>query len=241
MLRCKLRKQILPKLQQALQGCLPDSPGRSEYPPIALVYVPGKARLDYLWFEVIEREGGKTYHEYRAMRLMHLASIPLNARGDQGALAEMRTVVLRPVQRQSGYRLSGRRHLPPGTAWASSSAMGRSAGETRADMPRPQAIHGAASLERGHGSRLSAGAGFPPAGPWMFPEWISKRPDADAVQRADDRHPDPRRTPAVRSDLIPARSPVGNTASRNSPCQQNAAGHARHGASSKRISRCRCS
>ena len=38
-------------------------------------------------------EGGKDYHEYRAIHLMHLASIPLNVRSDQGSLAKMRTVL----------------------------------------------------------------------------------------------------------------------------------------------------
>jgi len=75
---------VLPRLQQAFRGARLDVPDDLDVSANGLVYAPGKPQLDYLWFEVTEREGGKTYHEYRAMRMMHLASIPLNARGDQG-------------------------------------------------------------------------------------------------------------------------------------------------------------
>ena len=40
--------------------------------------------LDYLLFQVTEREGGKEYAGYRAVRLMQLRYISLEARRDAG-------------------------------------------------------------------------------------------------------------------------------------------------------------
>ncbi len=50
-------------------------------------------RLKYLWFRVNEREGGRSYLEYRVVRLMQLRLIPLDVRADPGVLARMRTVL----------------------------------------------------------------------------------------------------------------------------------------------------
>ena len=49
--------------------------------------------LDYLLFQVIEREGGKEYIGYRAVRLLQLRYISLEARRDAGLLQKMRTVL----------------------------------------------------------------------------------------------------------------------------------------------------
>jgi hypothetical protein len=49
--------------------------------------------LDYLLFQVIEREGGKEYVGYRAVRLLQLRYISLEARRDAGLLQKMRTVL----------------------------------------------------------------------------------------------------------------------------------------------------
>jgi hypothetical protein len=84
---------LLPYLQQGFRGASLDIPNDLEVQANSLVYIPGKDELDYMSFQVTEHEGGKDYHEYRAIRLMHLASIPLNVRSDPGALAKMRTVL----------------------------------------------------------------------------------------------------------------------------------------------------
>jgi hypothetical protein len=49
--------------------------------------------LDYLLFQVTEREGGKEYAGYRAVRLLQLRYISLEARRDAGLLQKMRTVL----------------------------------------------------------------------------------------------------------------------------------------------------
>jgi len=86
-------EEYLPFLEQALRDASLDTPDDLDITANGLAYVPGKDELDYLWFQVTEREGGQTYHEYRAIQLLHLAAIPLNVRSDQGSLAKMRTVL----------------------------------------------------------------------------------------------------------------------------------------------------
>ena len=49
--------------------------------------------LDYILFQVIEREGGREYPGYRAVRLLQLRYISLEARRDAGLLQKMRTVL----------------------------------------------------------------------------------------------------------------------------------------------------
>ena len=51
-----------------------------------------KNELDYLLFQVTEREGGKVYEGFRAVRLLQLRYIALEARRDAGLLQKMRTV-----------------------------------------------------------------------------------------------------------------------------------------------------
>ncbi|NJC87295.1 MAG: serine-rich protein [Desulfuromonas sp.] len=137
---------LLPKLEQAFRGAHLEVPDDLDVTANGLVYAPGKPQLDYLWFEVTAREGGKAYHEYRAMRLMHLASIPLNARGDQGALAKMRTVLrgLYNAKVDIVYLVAGIYHPERLGIVQCYGAVGR--GETLTDAAA-QAIHGAASLE----------------------------------------------------------------------------------------------
>ena len=50
-------------------------------------------RLKYLWFHVVEREGGQAYQEYRVVQLLQLRLIPMDVRADPGVLARMRTVL----------------------------------------------------------------------------------------------------------------------------------------------------
>ena len=54
---------------------------------------PGSQALDYLWFRVREHECGREYAGFRAVRLVHLRFIPLEARADPGLLQKMRTVL----------------------------------------------------------------------------------------------------------------------------------------------------
>ena len=49
--------------------------------------------LDFILFQVIEREGGREYTGYRAVRLLQLRYISLEARRDAGLLQKMRTVL----------------------------------------------------------------------------------------------------------------------------------------------------
>jgi len=49
--------------------------------------------LDYLVFRITEREGAREYQGYRAVRLLQLRYISLEARRDAGLLQKMRTVL----------------------------------------------------------------------------------------------------------------------------------------------------
>jgi len=86
-------ESILPRLAPGLVRARLDTPDDLLVLAQELVFLPGTDQLDLMWYEVIEKEGGLEYHEYRAVRLLHLAGIPLNARSDQGTLAKMRTVL----------------------------------------------------------------------------------------------------------------------------------------------------
>src|SRR5512145_2965408 len=50
-------------------------------------------RLDYLWFQVTEREAGQEWSGYRVVRLLHVKFIPVEARSDAGLLQKMRSVL----------------------------------------------------------------------------------------------------------------------------------------------------
>jgi hypothetical protein len=52
-----------------------------------------RSELDYILFQVSEREGGRSYPGYRAVRLLQLRYIALEARRDAGLLQKMRTVL----------------------------------------------------------------------------------------------------------------------------------------------------
>ena len=56
-------------------------------------FVDGRDELDYLWYQLSEREGGFEYAGYRVVRLLQLSFLPLEARGDPGLLQKMRTVL----------------------------------------------------------------------------------------------------------------------------------------------------
>ena len=56
-------------------------------------FVDGQDKLDYLWYQLREREGGREYAGYRVVRLLQLSFLPLEARADPGLLQKMRTVL----------------------------------------------------------------------------------------------------------------------------------------------------
>ncbi len=58
-----------------------------------LEWVPGKDEMDYLWYQVREREHGHDYIGYRVVRLLQLRFLPLDARADAGLLQKTRTVL----------------------------------------------------------------------------------------------------------------------------------------------------
>lgn len=58
-----------------------------------LVCNPQTTELDYLRYHVIEREGRKSYDQHRVVRLLQLRAIPLDARGDVGAVAKMQKIL----------------------------------------------------------------------------------------------------------------------------------------------------
>ena len=49
--------------------------------------------LDYLWFELEEREAGQVYHTFKAIKLRVLTYIPIEARDDPDILGKMVTVL----------------------------------------------------------------------------------------------------------------------------------------------------
>lgn len=49
--------------------------------------------LDYLWFELEEREAGRTYHTFKAIKLRALTHIPVEVRDDPTVLGKMVTVL----------------------------------------------------------------------------------------------------------------------------------------------------
>lgn len=139
-------ESLLPRLQKAFEKAEMDIPQDLEVKGNGLVYAPAKDALDYMWFEVTEREGGREYREHRAIRMMHLSSIPLNVRADQGALAKMRTVLrgLYNGKVDIVYLVAGIYHPERLGIVQCYGAVGR--GETR-DAAVAQAVYGAASLE----------------------------------------------------------------------------------------------
>lgn len=58
-------------------------------------FVPSsdKKSLDYMWFEVEEKENETVYRGFRVVRLLELKFIPLDARADAGLLQKMRSVL----------------------------------------------------------------------------------------------------------------------------------------------------
>ena len=192
---------LLPRLEQTFRGAHLEVPDDLDVSANGLIYAPGKPQLDYLWFEVTEREGGKAYHEYRAMQLMHLASIPLNVRGDQGALAKMRTVLrgLYNAKVDIVYLVAGIYHPERLGIVQCYGAVGR--GETRTEAAA-QAIHGAASLE------AAMAAAYPQvrfhALGMDVSEWISKALMRMPYSVLAIGHPDPRENArGGQSDLDP--------------------------------------
>ena len=89
----RFTQEVLPRLSPTLDGAQMEIPDDLSVADNGLAFSGERQELDHLWFEVLEREGGDVYHEFRAVRLLYLAAIPLNVRSEQGALAKMRTVL----------------------------------------------------------------------------------------------------------------------------------------------------
>ena len=60
---------------------------------IKIRFTEDREQMEYLCFHVQEQEGGQTYEGYRAVRLLQLKYISLEARRDAGLLQKMRTVL----------------------------------------------------------------------------------------------------------------------------------------------------
>jgi hypothetical protein len=60
---------------------------------IEIRFTEDREQMEYLCFHVREQEGGQTYEGYRAVRLLQLKYISLEARRDAGLLQKMRTVL----------------------------------------------------------------------------------------------------------------------------------------------------
>jgi len=86
-------ERILPRLRGLVEGAELSIPDDLQVLGNGLQYEADSDRLRCMWFHVCEREGGQAYQTFRAVRLMHLSLIPLDARGDSGSLAKMRTVL----------------------------------------------------------------------------------------------------------------------------------------------------
>jgi hypothetical protein len=89
----RFAQNVLPRLSSTFSSARLEIPNDLTVVDNGLVFVGDRQELDYLWFEVIEIEGGEIYHEFRVVRLLHLVAIPFNVRSEQGALAKMRTVL----------------------------------------------------------------------------------------------------------------------------------------------------
>ena len=88
--------RLLPRIQSFVKGAdIPDL-----VPDDLAVHDFGMVHSDetgsavkYLWYQVTEKEGGKVYDEYRVINLLRLHAIPLNARGETGAVDKMRKIL----------------------------------------------------------------------------------------------------------------------------------------------------
>jgi hypothetical protein len=137
---------VRPRLQHLLQGAHLELPADLKIESTSLVFAPGRDELDTLVFQITEQGRGRTWSGYRAVRLLHMASIPLNVRGDQGALARMRTVLrgLYNAGLEIVYLVAGIYHPERLGIVQCYGAIGQ--GTDRSDAAA-QAAHGAASLE----------------------------------------------------------------------------------------------
>ena len=71
----------------------PAIPDDLEVERSGVCFVDGRDELDYLWYRLREREGGREYAGYRVVRLLQLSFLPLELRADPGLLQKMRTVL----------------------------------------------------------------------------------------------------------------------------------------------------
>jgi len=87
-------KELLTKIKW-----LPGGAAKNLAPEDLLIHASGveftaaRDRLDYLWFEVTEREAGREYHNFRIVRLLHVKFLPVEVHSEAGLLQKMRSVL----------------------------------------------------------------------------------------------------------------------------------------------------
>src|SRR3990172_579789 len=89
-------RDLLPRMPDWLlpqRTKLPVIPNDLEVERSGVCFVEGRDELDYLWYRLREREGGREYAGYRVVRLLQLSFFPLESRADPGLLQKMRTVL----------------------------------------------------------------------------------------------------------------------------------------------------
>jgi hypothetical protein len=85
---------LFPHAREALSGAVLLTPDDLEVIDNGLVFTGDDPdRLKFMWFQVLEREGGQIYREFRVVRLMQLRLIPMDVRADPGVLSRMRSVL----------------------------------------------------------------------------------------------------------------------------------------------------
>ena len=61
--------------------------------------------MDYLWFEVSEREAGETYTGYKVVKLLMLRYLPQEAKKDAGLVAKTRSALVGLYNAQARFDL----------------------------------------------------------------------------------------------------------------------------------------
>jgi hypothetical protein len=212
-------QSVLPRLQSFVQSSRLEIPDDLQIVDNGLRYSDGKPELDVLWFEVMENEGGRTYHEFRAVRLLHLVGIPFNVRHDQGSLAKMRTILrgLFNAKVDITYLVAGLYHP---TRLGIVQCYGAAAHASTLDEAVKRATDGSASLE------AALTAAYPQAR--LAPlnaetaEWINTALLEMPYGILTVGHPDPRENARTQnSDLAPMLTGGKHQAQQDFTLQQN--------------------
>ncbi|MGD9099481.1 MAG: serine-rich protein, partial [Anaerolineae bacterium] len=112
-----------------------------------LEMVEGQDELDYLWFEIVEREAGREYHHFKVVRLAMLRYLPQEARHDAGLVAKQQAALVGLYNSQARFDLV---HLVAGVfdpAIGIIQCYGVAASEPTLEEARIQADLGMAALQ----------------------------------------------------------------------------------------------